>query len=213
MARIDKEMKQYEKIAEAMTVIQGARESMERLAMEYIKSIDDAAHDQQEAYSDQLIEDKIEIEMFAEDLKFLELQIKTNAKTAQAFGELQTLPEAMDACKSLMRKAPRWDVLGKKMEGLKEALSDARMSVKNMREALSKTSNPALVDLFGRKNDKDPKLAERIADEKKAREARLVAKYSKGANPVASGAGMTANSDANRIDAITEMIDEENRKN
>lgn len=213
MAKVDKQMKQYEKIAEAMTVIQGARESMERLALDYVKAIDEAAHDQQEAYSDQLIEDKVDLEMFAEDLKFLELQIKTNAKTAQAFGDLQSLPEAMDACRSLMNKAPRWDTLGKKMEGLQEALSDARMSVKHMREALSKSSNPAFVELFGRKNEKDPKIAQRIAAEKEAREARLVAKYSKGESPVASNAGAMADSDADRIDAITEMIDEENRKN
>ena len=48
MAKVDKQMKQYEKIAEAMTVIQGARESMERLALDYVKAIDEAAHDQQE---------------------------------------------------------------------------------------------------------------------------------------------------------------------
>jgi len=37
MAKVDKQMKQYEKIAEAMTVIQGARESMERLALDYAR--------------------------------------------------------------------------------------------------------------------------------------------------------------------------------
>ena len=131
--------------------------------------------------------------MFAEDLKFLELQIKTNAKTAQAFGDLQSLPEAMDACRSLMNKGARWDNAREEDEGLQEALSDARMSVKHMRRSAQQVlQTPRLSNLFGRKNEKDPKIAQRIAAEKEAREARLVAKYSKGESPVASNAGVMA---------------------
>lgn len=211
MKKSDKEYKKYEQIGEGVTMIRDSRESIEKLAKRYDQWIDEAAELGEDDYSNQLIEDKVELNEFARNLSFLEVKVTESAVSANTFSGLKNLPVAMSACKSLLTAAPDLKKLGKQMASFKTSLDGARTSLKGLRTELSKSKNPACSELFGIGRAKDPKMADKIEAEKKAREARLAAKISKNVpNPVASE--NTSENMATNMDDIIEMINEENKK-
>lgn len=210
---IDREVQQLNQVAEGVTMIRDARNSMEQLAVKYDAWIDEAALLGEDEYSDQLIADQVELEEFARDLKFLETRIVEGATTAKAFNSLSRLPAALKACKSLLAQGPDLKKLGKQMATFKKSMDSQRSSLKDLRAELSSSSHDTVyAELFGRKATEDPKITEKIEDKKRAREARLAEKMAKerakSENPVPSEIGSVAGN----IDAITAMIDEESKK-
>lgn len=205
--KTDKELKKLNQIAEGVAQITEAREAIMHLSSQYNNWIDEAAELGEDEYSDQLIADKVELDEFARNLKFLEVQVRESAVTANTFNGLQKLHAAMDACKSLLTAGPNLKKLGKQMASFRTSLEKARTSLKDLRSELSASKDPVYTDLFGKKTADDPNIAKKIAAEKAAREARLAAKISNTVpSPVAS------ESFATDIDAITAMIEEENKK-
>ena len=205
--KTDKELKRLNQIAEGVAKISEAREAIEHLSRQYNAWIDEAAELGEDEYSDQLIAEKVELDEFARNLKFLEVQVRESAVTANTFNGLQKLQVAMAACKSLLTTSPNLKKLGKQMASFKSSLAKARTSLKDLREELSASKDPVYADLFGTKTADDPNIAKRIAAEKAAREARLAAKVSSTIpSPIAGEAFATD------IDAITAMIEEENKK-
>ncbi len=214
MAKIDKELKQEQQIAEGLATIQEARESIDNLAKRYDEWIDQAAELGEDEYSDQLIADQVELEEFSRNLSFFEVRIREGAVSARAFSKLKDLPNVMDCCKSLLKKGLDLPKIGKQMAGFKTSLDKARTSLRDLRGELSASKDPVYTDLFGKHTKEDPKISAKIAAKKQAREARLAAKIaSSTVTPVASGVGTeTASSTSADIDAITAMIDEERKK-
>lgn len=213
MAKINKELKQEQQIAEGLATIQEARESVDDLAKRYDEWIDQAAELGEDEYSDQLIADQVELEEFSRNLSFFEVRIREGAVSARAFSKLKALPNVMDCCKSLLKKGLDLPKIGKQMAGFKSSLDKARTSLKDLRSELSSSKDPVYTDLFGKKTKEDPKIASRIAAKKQAREARLAAKIaSSTVKPVESGVGSNSASSTTDIDAITAMIDEERKK-
>ena len=206
-SKVEKELKQKKQIAEGVAMIQEARSSVEELTAKYDAWIDEAAELGEDEYSDQLIEEKVELIEFVRNLTFLEEKVRVSAVTAKTFSELKKLPAAMQACKGLLAAGPNLKQLGKQMASFKSSLDGARLSLKDLRSELSASKDPVYTDLFGKKTSEDPHIASRIAAEKTAREKRLMVKTNKNApTPVASEDAATD------IDAITAMIDEENKK-
>ncbi len=210
MAKISKELKQEQQIAEGLATIKEARESVDELARQYNDWIDQAAELGEDEYSDQLIAEQVELEMFSGDLQFIEVQIRKNAVSARALGRLKALESVVSSCKNL-GKGLDLKKIGKQLAGLKTSLDSSKTSLRDLRSELSATKDPVYTDLFGKHTKEDPKIAAKIAAKKQEREARLVIKTEgKKVAPVESGVG--AESSASDIDAITAMIDEERKK-
>lgn len=205
--KTDKELKKLNQIAEGVAQISEARESVEHLSVQYNAWIDEAAELGEDEYSDQLIAEKVEMEEFARILRALEVKVRANAVTANTFNGFQKLPVAMDACKSLLNSGANLKKLGKQMASFKSSLEKARTSLKDLRSELSASKDPVYNDLFGKKTADDPGIAKKIAAEKAAREARLAAKVSSTIPSPIAGEEF-----ATDIDAITAMIEEENKK-
>ena len=210
MAKISKELKQEQQLAEGLATIKEARESVDALAAQYNDWIDQAAELGEDEYSDQLIAEQVELEMFSGDLQFIEVQIRKNAVSARALGRLKALNDVVSSCKNL-GKGLDLKKIGKQLAGLKTSLDSSKTSLRDLRSELSATKDPVYTDLFGKKTKEDPKVAAKIAAKKQEREARLVIKTEgKKVAPVDSGVG--ADTAASDIDAITAMIDEERKK-
>lgn len=208
MAKISKDLKQEHRIAEALATVIEARESVNSLALQYDQWIDQAAELGEDSYSDQLIAEQVDLELFSGDLKFIEVQIRKNAVSSRALGRLKALNTVIRACKTL-NKGLDLQKTGKKLADLKSTLESSKTSLRDLRNELS--GKDPYSDLFGKHTTKeDPKILSMIEAKKQAREARLVLKTTKTTeNPVDSGVGK--NVDAS-IDSITALIDEE-RKN
>lgn len=206
--KADKEMENLNQISEALYSIQQVRETTENVAESYNDDIDKAAELEQDEYSNQLIAEKVEFVEFANDLKFMEMQIRRNAVTAHAMNELQTIIPAINACRRLLGNMPDLTKLGKNMASLQDTLKGARMSLKDLRAQLSDAKDSEYTELFGRKKAKDPKTAERIEAEKRDRELRLMKK-----NPIPTPLE-TSNAEtapATGVSAFEAMLEAEKR--
>lgn len=216
MSKTDKILKTENQIAQSLQMILEARRSVENLISQYTKWIAESAAVGDEAYSDQLIDDQIELEDFAQDLKVVEIRIREAAVTSRAFSKLKSLPKALECCKQLAAglNVPK---LGKQMNDFKKNLDAARASLKELR---GETSKETMVhdNVFGevsRVDVTDPKAVERFEarrqEKRHQRELDLMKETEKKAvSPVASGIGETESE--NDIDAITSLIDEEKHK-
>lgn len=205
--KTDKELKKLNQIGDGVAMIEESLKSIEHLASQYDSWIDEAAELGEDEYSDQLIAEKVEMEEFARILEALKVKVRANAVTANTFNGFQKLPAAMDACKSLLNAGPNLKKLGKQMASFKSSMEKATTTLKDLRSELIASKDPVYNDLFGKKTADDPDIAKKIAAEKAAREARLAAKVSSTIpSPIAGEAFATD------IDAITAMIEEENKK-
>ncbi len=211
MSKADKQLKQYKQIGESVAMITETRETLEQLAERYDEWIDEAAELGEDSYSDQLIEEQIDLEDFARDLKFLEKKVIQNAISAKTFNELKKLPAAMATCKKLLSGAPDMKRLVKQMSEFGRALDKSRSSLKDLRAELSTSKDPLYADLFGDRKSYDPKRESRIEAKKKEREARFAVKVSKNVPTPMAPSVAAASTDAT-ADAIAQMMAEENRK-
>ncbi len=212
-----KENKLYEQrkqVSAAVATIQDARGCLERLAFQYNDYIDEASMLNEDAYSDQLIEDQDEINELVRNFKFLEVRILEGAVTAEAFSRLSMIPKAMDACAGLLRSSTDLVKLGKKMSDFKTSIDKARVSLKDMRKGLAAKDegDSVFAEIFGTQKEQDPKRAARIEAAKKARERRIALKIEAGNGANSPVAAKPQTDAATDIDAITAMMDEENRK-
>ncbi|MDE6475059.1 MAG: hypothetical protein K2L70_08175 [Clostridia bacterium] len=211
MSKLDKEVKKQQQIAKGIYQLSESKKAIDELAKRYDDWIDQAAELGEDEYSDQLIAEQVEMEEFSRDLSFIETRINVGAVSADVFNKLQTLPQVMNNCKSLLNGGPNLSKIGKQMSDFKKSLDSSRISLKDLRSELS--PNKDYEKLFGKKSTLDPKVASKIEEKKKAREARLAAKIAASTvNPIASGVGVETASSTTDIDAITAMIDEERKK-
>ncbi len=186
-----------EKVAEGLAYIKEAREGLEDLEAQYNEWIDEAAELGQDEYSDQLIEDKLEVSDFVSDLKFMEAQISSSAARAIAIGNLGKLPAAIRACNGLLRKGPNFVKLGKDMAAFQKSLAKAKGSLSDVRKQFVKKDRT----IIAKKRD-----SEAVAAEKQARAARLAARVAKGDAVAAKP------NDAIDVLDIGAIIEEENKK-
>lgn len=208
--KIDKELKKEQQIAEGLATIKEARESVDELARRYDEWILQAAELGEDEYSDQLIEDQVELEEFSRNLQFFEVRIRESAVSARAFNKLKSLPRVMDCCKVLLSKGLNLPKIGKQMSDFKDSLDKARTSLKDLRGELSKSKDSVYTDLFGKKKSVDPRIADKVQAKKEQRRIELEKRARQGAvAPVESGVGAQANDD---IDTITRLIDEEKKR-
>lgn len=187
-----------EKVAEGLAYIKEAREGLEGLEAQYDEWIDEAAELGQDEYSDELIDDKLEISDFISDLKFLEAQISSSAARAVAIGNLGKLPAAIKACSSLLHKGPNFIKLGKDMASFQKSLAQAKGSLRDVRKQFSHNKDK---NILSKKKDSPA-----VAAEKQARAARLAAR-------VANGGSVAAKpNEAPDILDIGSIIEDENKK-
>lgn len=210
MAKLSKELKQEQQIAEGVAAFREARESMDSLALRLNDWIDQAAELGEDEYSDQLLETQCEIEDLSRNFSFFEILVTESAVTASAFNKLKGLSGVVSCCKGLLKGGVDLKSVGKQLGRMKTDLKKAKTSLRDMRAELSGEKDKVYTDLFGKKTNTDPKIAARIAEKKQARAARLAVKLeAKAAIPVESGVGEEVSAG---IDAITAMIDEEKKK-
>lgn len=193
-----------QKTAEGIVLLQEARREIEILAKSYDKMVDEAAQLGEDAYSDQLLVDQLELYDFISDLKFLELQIKTTALTSKAFNSLYKLPAAVRECRGLLSKGPNLSKMGKSLAKFKNDLQNGRKSLKDLRKEIMHGSVTADERILGvAKAEEDP----RLKAAKEAREIRL--SQAQGGSAVTSPSDIEIDVD---IDSIDSILDREKKK-
>lgn len=212
-SKAEKEFEQEKMIAQAIVDLRSSVEDTEKLAQDYFEAAVEAVNLGQDEYANELLETIVELEDFAENLKFVEVKIKTTAMTSNTFKKLGRLPNVISACKNILGETPNFTKLGKDMSKLMSNLSTARDELRKFRGNLSQSSDPVYAEIFGTKKTEDPKFRQRLADKKKALESRLVRNAQTPAPAAATttaAAGSAA--DVADVDRIAAMLDEE-RKN
>ena len=218
-----KETKDFEnrqKVSAAVVGIRQGREDVQNLAAHLEKQADEAARLGEDAFSDELLEMVLGLEDFATDMKVLEVKLETTAVLTNTLSKLSGLPKALEACKKLYSSVPNFKAVGKSMESLSDMLDKARGQFKGFTTKLRGEHDQTYTKLFGARNaSNDPKYRERLAEKKKAREARLL---SASAAPVAvtaaaqtaatTPAAQTAAAGAPAsVDAIAKIISDETK--
>lgn len=210
--KLDKAYEQRKQMVEGLNSLDEAIIAVEGLAKSYDAHIDEAILLHEQAYSDQLIADKVELVAFAGDLKFLKLQLKNHVITANALGNLASLPKVMNNCQSALSTAPNLAKLGKDMAKFQKSMDRAKTTLKTFREAFQKTKNPELVGLLPSMTQNDPKIAELIAKEKEQREIRLMARVNNPkTNPTPVAADVHNGLESDDPDIYTRAIEESRR--
>ena len=206
----DKAEKQKMKVAETMTTLQGAISRLDRYAASLDESIDAAALNNEDAYSDSLIEQKISVLALKSDFEFILLQLKDMVAAAAAFNSLKGLPEVLDACNQIAGKIPNLSKLTKSMSSFRQLTREYASDLKNLREQLSQNrkiqSQNAWDELFA--PAKSDAYQKRVNAEKQARAARLAIKAAGQTSP----AEVPKSNATDDIDAIMRGIEEEKGK-
>ena len=206
----DKEENQKRQVAETITTLQNAIARLDRYAASLDESIDAAALNNEDAYSDSLIEQKISVIALKSDFEFILLQIKDMVSAAAAFNSLKGLPEVLNACNQIAGQIPNLSKLTKSMSAFRQTTKEYAAGLKNLREQLSQNrelqSQNAWDALFA--PEKSDAYQKKIDAEKQARAARLAIKAAGEAVP-AEAPKATATDD---IDAIMRGIEEEKGK-
>ncbi len=211
MTKKDKEFEQEMLIAETIVEIGEQKKAVDKLVNDLLDQALSAAKMDNNDYTDELIEMIADFQEFSGELAAVELEIKTCAITAKVMSKLGKLPAALKACRAIFAKAPDFTKLGKEFNSLRETLAEARKSVRSLRSQLSGKKMSAYEKIYGKKENTDPKRAQRMNDIKKLIESRLVTGASN-TQPAAKAdtSKVTAADDA-RIDAIAAMLDEERK--
>ncbi|MBQ8685911.1 MAG: hypothetical protein IJ514_07050 [Clostridia bacterium] len=210
-----KSQKQFEQeklIAQTIVDIRTQREDIEKLASDDFEAAVEAVQLGQEDYANELLETIVELEDFVENLKYLEVKIRTAAITAKTLGKLRELPQALGACRNVFCKGPDFKKLGEDMASLLESLGTARDQFKEFRTSLGKTNDPVYAEVFGESRKvTEPKYAQRLEEKKKALEARIIGSTAVSPTPTTAQESVSAE-DVAKVDAIAAMLDEEKRR-
>lgn len=205
-----KEEKQQKKIAEGMTDIQLAAENLGRYAATLDEAIDHAALNNEDQYSDSLIEQKIAVMELKSDFDFIYMQLKDQVSAAAAFNSLKNMPEILDACKKITSKVPNMSKLSKSMSSFRDTMKQYSEDFKKLRNKLSESRkskekntwanlfSPASADTYNSK----------IEAEKQARAGRLALKAAGQASPAETPKTTTTD----EIDSIMRGIEQEKGK-
>lgn len=206
--KLTKEQKQRQTIADTLVQIQNARDNFENLATKYDQWIDEAADLREDAYSDQLIEEKVETMEMIRNFKFLEAQIQAGAVTVAAFSELKNLPKVIAACKGILKQTPNISAFTKEMMKLRESMKKSREEMRSMRRQFTDESDVVYRSMFGEKKATTDDFKRQVEEEKKAREARIAARMAKKETPV-NAEQVESNQN---IDDILRALEEEKKK-
>lgn len=210
MFKMTKEEKQQKKIAEGMTDIQLAAENLSRYAATLDEAIDHAALNNEDQYSDSLIEQKIAVMELKSDFDFIYMQLKDQVSAAAAFNSLKNMPEILDACKKITSKVPNMSKLSKSMSSFRDTMKQYSEDFKKLRNKLSESRkskekntwanlfSPASADTYNSK----------IEAEKQARAGRLALKAAGQASPAETPKATTTD----EIDSIMRGIEQEKGK-
>lgn len=206
--KLEKQFEKEKLVAQTVVDIRTQREDLEKLAEDYFERAVEAAQLGQDEFSNELLENIVEFEDFGENLRYLEIKVKTAAITSKTIGRLRELPKALAACRSVFCKGPDFKALGKDMRDLLSSLGTARDQFREFRLGLGKSNDPVYAEIFGKERKSgDPKYAQRLADKKKDLEARIIGSTAK--TPAPMEAKGTLNGESTSIDAIAAMLDEE----
>lgn len=208
----ENDFEQEKLAAEVVYDIGQQRENLEKLVATYRESAYEAAKMGQDDYVNELLTDVADIRQFIEDLRFIELKIKTTALTTKTFKVLRKLPDALASCKSALSKGVKVGKLGENFRDLLKSLDGARSQFSEIRNAISSESERASRSMFGDLGiSTNPKAKKLFDEEQKALEAKLACE-SVAPAPVAQDAAAEDAEAAARVDAIAAMLDEEKRK-
>lgn len=210
MFKMSKEEKQQLKIAEGMTAIQEAAERLDRYAASLDEAIDAAALNNEDEYSDSLIEQKLSVLALKSDFDFILMQLKDQVSAASAFNSLKEMPKILNACKQIAGKVPDMSKLTKSMSSFRTMTKQYAADLKKLREKLSQSregqTKKTWDNLFA--PSESDAYKGKIDAEKQARAARLALKAAGKASP----AEMPKVTTTDEIDSIMRGIEQEKGK-
>lgn len=209
---IKKDFERKQKIAEAIVNIQTAVSQFERLANDHFVAAEEAMRMGQDEYAEQLLESQVDMESWAEDLKFLELKVRTEAVTAESLNDLKGLKDVFATCNKLFgRGGVKFTTIGAEMSKLMDSLSANRRGLKELRDSLTqKKTGGVYAEIFGERTKDDTKFKDKVAEKKKALEAKIYASMqSDKVTPLPTNVEAPVSA---KVDDIAAMIDEEIRK-
>ena len=208
--KIDKEYKRREELAEATLALKDAVSLFDKLSVQYTQWADEMAKDGDVEGSDDMLMEKAEMLEFRDIFVAMEKELMRNVTITEAFAGLPQLVKAIVGCKKSFAKMPDLKKLGKDIADTRKAINGAKESLSALRSVIRNPKDKEMVRLFGAKDVVDNKVQQRFEKEKAARDLRLREGLANSTKPVPSDAG-AYNMDTN-IDAITAMIDAENKK-
>lgn len=212
MKKKNKDFERKQKVAEAIVNIRTAIDQFNRLANDHFSAAEEAIRMGQEEYAEQLLESQVDMESWADDLKFLELKVRTESVTAESLNDLKGLKDVFATCNKLFgRGGIKFGQIGEEMSKLMDSLSANRRGLKDLRDSLTKKQTGGIyAEIFGERKMDDTKIKEKVAEKKKALEAKIYASLnSDKAIPVPTSVEAPV---AAKVDDIAAMIDEEIRK-
>lgn len=211
MSKVDKEFKRREQIAEATLAAREAVKNFDKLCENYTAWADDMARDGDVEGSNDMLLEKAEILEFRDGFVAIEKEIIRANTISEAFSNVEEIVKAITNCRKAFAKVPNLEKLADKLLATRKDIDKARESIRGLRTALRNPKDKEMRRLFGDKNIMDSKIQQRFEKEKEARDLRLREGLVKSTAPIPSNVAAPTTMDAS-IDAITAMIDAENKK-
>lgn len=202
-AKMLKEKSEREVIS-ALAEFVRVREVITRNANAMDASIDEAALEGRDNYSDYLIEIKAGLISYSREIQYLEMQMRNNAMLASTLGSLESLPKAIASCKAMLGIMPNLKKVGGSLDDLKTTIAESRKALAEMLKNFSGQAHTEETKVFssGKLSAEEVKI---VNDEKEARNARIARKAAEKTG-VAPASQSSAASVKKEIDNIDEII-------
>lgn len=210
MSKVDKEFKRREQIAEAVLAAREAVKNFDNLCNQYTVWADEMARDGDVEGSNDMLREKAEILEFRDGFATIEKEILRANTISQAFSNVEDIVNAIANCRKAFAKVPNLEKLTNKIKATRKDIDKARDSIRKLSTQLRNPKDRLLHNMFN-ENIMDSKVQQRFEKEKEARDLRLREGLIKSTAPVPSNVATPTTMDAS-IDAITAMIDAENKK-
>ena len=186
-------------IGKAIVLVRDSRAEVESLLPKYMEWSVNAAKNNENEYSDQLLEEMADLSDFVGDLTALESQIVKSAVSASSFNNLNKLAGVIKSSKSLFNAGPDFSRIGRSLAEFSGNLRLGASAVKDLRRELSAGKVPDDLGLFSTaKPVENPK----VAALREERERRLI--------PTPDGPKVAAA--ANEHIDIDAIIEDENKR-
>ena len=167
--QLEKELKNKQKIAEAIVAIDEAIENFEGFARSLDNDIDEAAMNGDDELSNELLECQADMEDMAREFKYIKTSIRAMANMTLALSSVQKLPAYIKGCNKVLRGIPSLRGISKGFSDLRRSVGRFREQIRGMREDMRSGKGKRYADIYKGTRQHDADTLKRCQEKRDAR--------------------------------------------
>ncbi len=191
--QLEKELKNKQKIAEAIVAIDEAIANFENFARTLDDDIDEAFLQGDDELAEELLQCQADMEEMAREFKYIKTSIRSMANMTLAFSSIAKLPSYIKGCNKVLRGIPSLRGISRGFGDLRRNVGRFRQQIRGMRDDLRSGKGKRYADIYTGTRQHD---ADTLARCRERSEARLAARFGGAYVPSTATAGATATASA-----------------